>query len=256
MRNLASLSLLAALFAFGTQQGQAQQVVCGGDYACIPHDSQALQPDKSPAATQGRCLDAPVEVTAALPDERSVACSAAQDAVRLLEHCGISLRRPLNVHVVGEVRHPLSGPIFGLFDTKQERVLVTREANIPSLVKDTPWAELPLRDFYKSLIVHEVVHGVMHQNYKRRPSSHAAHEYPAYALQIESLPSGVREKFLQSIPNRASKDEFVFNDSILFFDPFFFAAHAYEHLTASANRCALLAALLHGEPTFIPATSF
>src|SRR5262249_23735436 len=139
------------------------------------------------------------------------------------------------------------------FDTKYERVLVTEEANVASLVEDTPYAALPQRDFYTSLIVHEVVHGVMHQNLKRQPTTHAAHEYPAYALQIASLPSDVRSKFLQSIPNRARPGEFVFNDAILFFDPFFFAAYAYEHFHASGDGCSHLTALLGGDVSFIPA---
>jgi hypothetical protein len=92
----------------------------------------------------------------------------------------------------------------------------------------------------------------MHQNLKRQPITHAAYEYPAYALQIASLPADVRDKFLQSIPSRARPGEFVFNDTILFFDPFFFAAHAYEHFQAG-DGCAHLNALLGGDVTFIPA---
>jgi hypothetical protein len=152
---------------------------------------------------------------------------------------------------MSEVRHPFSGPIFGLFDTKQERVLVTHEANIPTLVKDTPYAELPQRDFYRSLIVHEVVHGVMHQSFKRQPTSHAAYEYPAYAVQIESLPPAVRERFLRSFDPTTMKSDFMFNDSVLFFDPYFFAARAYEHFRASADGCAHLTALLEGDVSFI-----
>jgi Family of unknown function (DUF6639) len=151
---------------------------------------------------------------------------------------------------MNEVRHPLGGAIFGLFDTKQERVLVTQEENIPSLVRGTPYAEFPQRDFYKSLIVQEVVHGVMHQNLKRPATSHAAYEYPAYALQIASLPAGVRDKFLQSIDERMGKGAVVFSDNILFFDPFFFAARAYEHFKSPAG-CAHLHALLEGEVPFI-----
>lgn len=152
---------------------------------------------------------------------------------------------------MNEVRHPFSGAIFGLFDTKRERVLVTREANIPALVEGTPYATLPQRDFYKSLIVHEVVHGVMHQNLKRPVTSHAAYEYPAYALQIESLTASVRDRFLQSFDQRAIKGNSIFNDSVLLFDPYFFAARAYEHFKASADGCSNLAALLVGEVSFI-----
>ena len=71
---------------------------------------------------QERCPEAPVDVTAGSPDERSLACSAANVALELLRRCKISPRRPLHVQIVDEVRHPFSGPIFGHFDTKQERV--------------------------------------------------------------------------------------------------------------------------------------
>ena len=91
----------------------------------------------------------------------------------------------------------------------------------------------------------------MHQNLIRRPTSHAAYEYPAYVLQIESLPPGVRDKFLQTINNRFGRSKFVFNDTILLFDPFFFAARAYEHFRDSANGCDHLLALLEGEVPFI-----
>jgi len=261
MRSVTQWSILSLLCLLGTQQGQAQPAACGGDYVCIADDSTAaaVHPDQSAAvaklaslAVQERCPYAPVDVTAALPDERRLACSAANSAVQLLGRCNISLRRPLQLQIMSEVQHPFGGAIFGFFDTKQERVFVTHEANIPSLVKDTPYAELPQRDFYSSVIVHEVVHGVMHQNLKRPATSHAAYEYPAYALQIESLPSSVRDQFLQSFDQKAIRADALFNDSILLFDPFFFAARAYEHFKASADGCAHLHALLEGEVPFIP----
>ena len=199
---------------------------------------------------QERCAEAPIDVIAASSDERRLACSAGNDALQLLGRCKIFLRRPLHVEIANDVRHPLSGPILGLFDTKQERVLVTKFENIPALVSDTPYGALPQQDFYKSLIVHEVIHGVMHQNLKRPATSHSAYEYPAYALQIESLPSGVRDQFLQSFGEQARSD-ILFNDSVLLFDPFFFAARAYKHFKTSADGCAHLRALIDGEVAFI-----
>jgi hypothetical protein len=199
-----------------------------------------------------QCSTTPVVVTAASSEQRALVCSAAKEALQLLGRCEISGRRPLHVEIMSEVRHPFSGAIFGLFDTKQNKVLVTQEANIPSLVNDTPYAKLPQRDFYRSLIVHEVIHGVMHQNLKRPASSHAAYEYPAYALQIESLTPSVREQFLQSFEQDAIRADTIFNDTILMFDPFFFAAQAYRHFKAVGdNGCAHLNALLDGEVPFI-----
>ena len=206
----------------------------------------------SPEASPERCPQATVDVTASSVDQRRLACSAAADALVLLARCSITVQKPLQVHIVSEVRHPFSGPIFGLFDPKNEKVLVTQFENIPILVSGTNYEDLPLPDFFRSLIVHEVVHGVMHQNLRRPAASHAAYEYPAYALQIETLPPKIRDKFLQSFDQAAIKgDSTLFSDAVLFFDPYFFAARAYHHFKASANGCAHLTGLLVGEVGFI-----
>ena len=119
------------------------------------------------------------------------------------------------------------------------------------MVEGTPYAEIPRHDFYRSLIVHEVVHGILHQNLARPAGSHAAYEYPAYALQIESLAPDVRDKFLRSFDQNAIKDVSTpFSDPVLFFDPYFFAARAYEHFK-SGNGCAHLQLLLKGDPAFV-----
>ena len=157
---------------------QAEVAVAGPDQTFM-----VSKPDDR--SSSERCSGISVDVTAASPDDRHLACLAASDAIQLLARCGIEQQQALHVQILSEIRHPFGGAILGFFDAKLEMVFVTQEANIPSLVKDTPYASLPQRDFYKSLIVHEVVHGIMHQNLKRPASTHAAYEYPAYALQIE-----------------------------------------------------------------------
>ncbi len=199
-----------------------------------------------------RCAEAQVDVVAESSDERRLACSAASHAIQRLGQCGISPRRPITVQIMSEVRHPRGGAIFGLLDAKREAALVTHEGNAASLVKDTPYAKLPQRDFYRSVIVHEVVHAVMHQNLKRPSTSQAAYEYPAYALQIELLDPDVRDEFLRSF-DQATTDagSMLFNDVILLFDPYVFAARAYHHFKAAADACAHLRGLLRGEAAFI-----
>ncbi len=260
-----SVSLPRDLFAWrGSQWGESGPWAGKKPYAPRPKPAGWIDPEPSrwpwtgerdpyDEADRGerRCAEVPVDVTAESSDERDLVCSAANDTLRLLGRCKISLQSPLHVQVASEVRHPFGGPIFGFFDTKQKRALVTQYANIASLVEGTPYTELPRREFYKSLIVHEIIHGVMHQNLRRPATSHAAYEYPAYALQIKSLPSTVRERFLQSVNHEEVGADALFNDSILFFDPFFFAARAYRHFKASADGCAHLHALLEGRAPFI-----
>jgi hypothetical protein len=154
--------------------------------------------------------------------------------------------------MLDEVRHPRHGGlIFGFFDTAREVVLVAKDDRIPDLVRDTPYGVLQPLEFYKSVIVHEVVHGVMHQNLRRRPTSNASYEYPAYAIQLESLPSDERQKLLRATSSESEANEFIFSDIILSFDPFFFATQAYRHFKAAPNSCAHLIALLDGEVPFI-----
>lgn len=237
MRYVTSLGALSLLCLIGSQGVLAQAGTCGGE-VCV-------------GRVEERCPGLQIEVRAGSAEERRLACTAARDALQLLGRCNITPKRELRVEIMSEVRHPFSGPIFGMFDIAQERVLVTKEANIPALVDDTPYASFPTRDFYKSLIVHEIVHGVMHQNLKRKATTHAAYEYPAYALQMESLPEEVRETFLRSFDQTALKSNTLFSDSVLFFDPFFFAARAYYHYKNSPDACAHLTDLLSGEVSFI-----
>jgi hypothetical protein len=137
---------------------------------------------------QERCVEAPADVVAASGNERRLACSGVHHALQLPGRCGIVPRRPLHVEMSNGFRHRLGRPTLGLFDAKRDRVHIAQYESIPRLVRDTPYAELPLRELFKSIVVHEVVHGVMHQNAKQAAMSLSAHEYPAYALQIESLP--------------------------------------------------------------------
>jgi hypothetical protein len=155
----------------------------------------------------------------------------------------------VSVHVLENARHPQKGPTFGLFD--RQNAIVVRPSRATALAAGTSYAHLPETEFYKSLVVHEVVHAVMDQNYVRQPDTQAAHEYPAYALQILSLPSTVRDELLRAMNSTPNPSGFFFNDLLLAMDPLSFAVIAYEHFTADADGCLHLNALLKGEVDFI-----
>jgi len=207
-----------------------------------------------PASTaQKRCADVPIDVTAASQEELHLACAAAKAALKKLGRCGLDVSRRLQIHIKRDVRHPFGGPIFGLFMVEHERILVTRLANIPALAVGTPYSKVPPLELYRSLIVHEVIHSVLHQNAAGKMMSQVASEYLAYALQIESLTPAVRKTFLKSMPTGGRVDDLIFSDIMLSFNPYVFAARAYQHFGASADRCGRIRSLLKGEMTFIAA---
>ena len=202
-------------------------------------------------AAEERCLDVAVDVAAVWSVDRDLVCAGAERAFQLLGRCNILPQRPVQVQVLGEVRHPLSGAIFGYFDIKEQRISITRFSNMPALMADTPYSGLSPLDFYMSLVVHEVVHSVMHQNLKRPVLTQAAYEYPAYALQIMSLPADARARFLRSFDPERIRTSAPFSDVILSFDPYFFAARAYQHFSSLPDGCAGLRAVMEGEVDFI-----
>lgn len=197
-----------------------------------------------------RCATVPVEVTTATADERDLACAAAVEALERFAGCGVHLKRPLEIRVGPDIQRTPGRHVLGYFDAVNGGLYVRELASIPALVGGTPFNEIPHRDFFRSMIVHELVHAVLHQNAERTVSA-AGHEYLAYAFQIDSLGSGARERFLASVGRRASKDAFAFSDLLLEMNPFLFAAHAFKHLAAAQDHCVHVAALLEGEPDFV-----
>lgn len=214
------------------------------------HKASLPKANSAHPTSTARCIDTMVDVSATSSDERRLVCSAVYLALRALGRCGIYPRRPFHVQTAHDVLHPFSGVVLGLFNTRLERVLVTQEANIQHLTQGTPFNELRQHDFFQSLIVHEVVHAVMNQNFGQTPTSRSAHEYPAYALQLASLPAKERKKYLDSV-DEGGDGEFFFNDYVLSFNPFLFAARAYRHYASSSNSCSRLHATLTGNATFI-----
>ena len=197
------------------------------------------------------CGSVAVSVSGASSEERDVSCLAAAQAIRLLERCGISPKWPIHIEVRAVVLNSSGSAIFGRFDAQHDAALVAQSATVRPLQADSAFRNILQGDFYRSILVHEVVHAVMHQNYKRQPASRAALEYPAFALQIASLSSIARERFLQMVNERSAAGNFLFNDIILALDPACFAARAYEHFANSDMGCGHLRALLEGNVDFI-----
>lgn len=225
-------------------------VLAGASPTPAEHEARPQVASTTPGAAQGTCTGALVHVNAPSSSEHEVACSAARRALDFLNRCKIVLQRPLQVRITGDLHHPFGLPVLGFFDVEREEVLIgTREWILPR-VSPGVFSALPFADFYASIVVHEIVHGVLHQNAGEYVMSHIAGEYVAYALQIASLPVDVRQLFLDALPARGNPKEFLFSDILLSLDPPLFAARAYDHFKASSDACQY-ASLLQRELDFI-----
>lgn len=207
----------------------------------------AAMPAAAKASDRCSIREHTIVVTGGSEDDRALICAGAQQALDLLARCAITAHGAIYIRIQSEVRHPLAGLIFGYYDIKERHVVLTDLASLPALMEDTPYSGLPPVDFYKSLVVHEVVHSVMHQNLGERTQSQAAYEYPAYALQIASLPAQARAQFMKVFDEEHIARDVPFSDTILAFAPYFFAARAYTHFTASPEGCASIRSAMSGE---------
>ena len=215
----------------------------------------AIMPAAASAGERCPSTGHSVVVSSAPPDDHALICAGARQALQRLEQCAIAPKQSITINVLSEVRHPLAGLIFGYYDLEKRHIALSRLESIPELMKDTPYEGVPYREFYQSLAVHEVVHSVMHQNLKRPARSQTAYEYPAYALQIASLPPDARARFLKSFDGGRIKTAEPFSDTILSFAPYFFAARAHDHFVTSPDGCARLRAVMTGDGDFVAAQS-
>jgi hypothetical protein len=213
--------------------------------------SMILLPELSHA--REACPGTAVEITIAAASQREnlLVCTGARQALDLLALCGIAPRTTIDIRIKHEVRHPLAGLIFGYYDLSERHIVLTSLDGLPELMQDTSYAGLPPNDFYQSLAVHEVVHSVMHQNLEAKPLSHTAYEYPAYALQIASLPAPVRSAFMKAFDQERLERPAAISDTVLAFAPYLFAARAYNHFTTSPSGCtSIRAAMTKGDANF------
>ena len=201
------------------------------------------------AAGGNRCpaSEHAIVVSGANEDESVLIRAGAQQALDLLARCRITPRETIDIRVEEGVRHPLAGLIFGYYDLEARHIVLAHLPSIPALMQGTPYEGIPHRDFFQSLAVHEVVHSVMHQNMKQSAQNQASYEYPAYALQIASLPVEARALFLKAFDSERIRKAAPFSDTILSFAPYFFAARAYEHFVGSPDGCERLRTIMTRE---------
>lgn len=229
----------------------AMLVVSSG--AATPPQVNALRLkglEESRLRGSANCVDLSISVTSSVAGDLRIVCSAAREAINRLGRCGIYAHRPLHVQIAALVQHPNKGVVFGLLNTNLDRILIVREENVPSLTQGTPFSVLPNREFYRSLIIHEIVHGIMQQNFTRKPTTRSAIEYSAYALQIGFLTPRSRDSFLSHFKNTEIRN-LQLNDIILALDPYAFAALAFRHFERASEKCQVLKALLAGRAKFI-----
>ena len=207
------------------------------------------------AAAEGNawapCSDGRTEVRGAVSNDFALICSAASDAMRFLQDCGLSSPDSLRLEVTKGPIKVGGFDVFGCFDDETGAIRLLDVAHCSrSAGANKAYAALANSDFYRSVVAHEVAHKVLRYNLGKRILPRVGHEYVAYAVQITLLPETVRRQFLAPIKRSPPSDLSRFADTLLLMAPEIFAAMSYDHFSAPENGCKLLRNLSIGTLNF------
>jgi len=207
-------------------------------------------PRNAGAQAQLRCDYPEISVEAASRIAAERTCNAAIQADRRLRELGLGHEGPLLIEVTDELDFG-AGYCMAYYDAEAERLQVLSE----SCLEDNPppasaFPVVPASVLFESLIRHELTHAYLDQTLDGRLLPRAAHEYLAYAIQIEMLPENVRAKFLDeanvSLP--ATIEEL--NEAILFMAPKRFAAAAWLYFQQNGGGPKAVERVLSGQESF------
>lgn len=211
----------------------------------------------SAARADGNCPGTQAALDSVPPSEVARVCEAARWTEATLAQCGISPSRHYSVRLADEVRSNYGYCIFGQFRSNPDVASIVGQTAAAALLDSIPDDEpmsvlkaLPTDELFRSLIVHEISHAILHQNLKA-PASHAVHEYVAGVSQLGALSAKSRAVYLARFSKEDSYTEEMFNDLVVAMDPARYAAAAYRHFHRPENGCTFMRRLLT-EPHALP----
>ncbi len=198
------------------------------------------------------CDGQPMEVegTAA---HAAVVCAAASQALTRLADLGLLPARTIRIVLVEAPLLHGGQPLYGRYDGGRDLLEVMSPGAVAGQQPPPRLFGLPIDEaMYAGLVAHEITHAVAQQRRRADRLGSPAQEYLAYAVQLASLPTELRD----DIVTRAGVRGWEPGDSVslvyLGLDTHRFAVKSYLHLYGHPDRAAALDAVLasRGNRTF------
>lgn len=194
------------------------------------------------------CLDRQIVIVSSKDLNIGNICGTAKDAISFLEHNGLPLKSAIEINVLQKLPADAGADSLGCYDSKREKIYILTIELCSAKFKGSILFGSGSRDeSYRSLIVHEVAHAIVLQNFAMNRPSWVAQEYVAYVTQIATLSPRHREYFLARVGARGFENESQMNPTILMTSPDFFAASAYRHFMTLGRGAAFLQRFLAGD---------
>lgn len=189
-----------------------------------------------------------LDVTATAPEAglHDLICRTATDHVARLSACGILPTRRISV-TAAPVFEGLPANCVGAFHCERDEIETVSPETLAS--RDAPgfiYKGLKPEAAFVSILRHELTHALLEHTSEDSPISSAAHEYIAFALQIEAMTDDERAAFLETNGRIAAMSLDTFNMVIYSFVPGRFASSVWLHCSTPENGCRFVRDLIEG----------
>lgn len=197
-------------------------------------------------AADRRCPVGDFTIVDARVHEVDTICRAVEDAIMFMRAQGLEQRGPVTIRLVDSLTDTQVASAVGTYNGKTASVeVLTYEAAL-RLPPERPAFGMPMNSsLYRSFIVHEVAHAIVHPNFVRPPQV-AAHEYIAYTAQLATMPEELRAAVLQNVDTDGFDHLKEVGDMLLAVDPNRFAVKSYLHFARDADGETTFYKLLSG----------
>jgi hypothetical protein len=191
-----------------------------------------------------------IVVAAPRIEDARLACVVSEAVDGRLRALGLHIAKDVRIEITEELDiAPEACVAFYSTETRELQVLtVDCLADQPGRAKAFPSMRADL--LFESLIVHELVHAYVEQSSGDRFLPRLAHEYLAYAIQLDALPDAERDRVLAKAGVGDRVELGGINEAVLGLSPLRFAALAWLHFTREGGDAAVVARVLDGSLTF------
>jgi hypothetical protein len=196
------------------------------------------------------CSGTQVHVAAEDRTLSELICDAARTALARLAEVKLAPSGPADILVVSEAEALHHGRVASFASTRKLITLLDPGTLADQASPASGFSRLDADTFYAGLVLHELAHLTLDEAFGAGPGP-IAHEYVAYALQLDILEPAERKAFLQGfdIGDAAASIEYL-NWGILMLSPDVFAAHAWHHFQSQGADADAVEAAMTGRVAF------
>ena len=198
------------------------------------------------AATVLDCDTPNISVEADSGKDADFACKATAIAIPRLAALGLTLQEPVQIKVTEILEH-VPGAYVAFYCTADREIQVlTTECLEDPPARATAFSEMEAAVLFESLIVHELTHAAIDQWLPHHFVPKIVHEYLAYAIQLDTLPTAERQRILAKANVRGPPDIARINEALLDIAPLYFAAASWLFFTANGGDANHVKSVLDG----------